>query len=79
MIDIANVTVQATEKVMKLTGSVIALARVLKVKPAELAIAVMDRESNDDYRAAMVAFAVPAALEAAKEAEELKKKEAKKE
>lgn len=79
MVNITTVIAEATSQVMKLSRSTIALARVLKMKPADLVETIMDREANDDYRAAMVAYAVPAGLEAAKEAEEKAKEKEEKE
>lgn len=79
MVDIREIAAKATDRVAKVTPSVIALAKLAKVKPADLVEAIMDRESVEDYRTSMVAYAVPAALEAAKvaEAEAKKKAEAK--
>ena len=78
--NIIELTAKATDKVMKVTSSTIAIARLMKVKPADLVGAIFDREANDEYRAAMVTFAVPFVFDEAKKAEaEAKKQPSKKE
>lgn len=76
MVDILEVTVRTTDKVMKITSSVVTLARIMKVKPADLVAALSDKEADEAYRASMVTFAIPFELDKAKAADEAAKKEA---
>lgn len=64
-----QVTAETVNKVNDITPSVIALARVLGVKPADFATALFAVDANDDFRAEIAVRAIKPAIDTAREAD----------
>ncbi len=66
--DYKNQIDSATNKVKELTPSVVVIARLMKVSPADLAVALYDDEANATFQVDMVASAIKAAIKKSQEA-----------
>ncbi len=66
--DYKNQIDSATNKVKELTPSVVVIARLMKVNPADLAVALYDDEANATFQVDMVASAIKAAIKKSQEA-----------
>jgi hypothetical protein len=67
--NVKDIILTVTEKIFKVSGSTFALARLLKIKPADLAEAIMDKNSNDAYMSTVVSYATGKAVVEAQEQE----------
>jgi len=72
-INVKSVNREAVDFVNEITPSVLVVARIAKITPADLAKALYDRDSNEDYLNSVLVNALPLALKRARaEAKEAK-------